>query len=327
MSIFQKRVAFKPFEYPEVVKFKEAIQHSYWLVSEWNFLSDINDYHTKLDSKEKSIIRNTILAISQIEVAVKKFWGQLGEKFPKAEIDQVGMTFAANEVIHSDAYSHLLEILGFNDDFTHLNEKPAIQKRVEYLQKYLKNVSVEDVEERKKFSTTLALFSLFIENVSLFSQFAIIKSFNRHKGILKDIDNVIDSTRSEETIHAQFGAWLVNQIRKEYPHWFTEEFTNELTKAAHKALKAEIGVLDWIFESGELDFLSKETLVEFLKDRFNESFKMIGEEPIYEVNRDLLKSLQWFEEETNTNVNVDFFHKKPSTYTKRQQSVNAEDLF
>lgn len=327
MSIFQKRVAFKPFEYPEVIKFKEAIQHSYWLVSEWNFLSDINDYHTKLDSKEKSIIRNTILAISQIEVAVKKFWGQLGEKFPKAEIDQVGMVFGESEVRHSDAYSHLLEVLGFNDDFTHLNEKPAIQKRVEYLQKYLRNVSVDDLEERKKFSTTLALFSLFIENVSLFSQFAIIKSFNRHKGILKDVDNVVDATRSEEMIHAQFGAWLVNQIRKEHPHWFTEEFSNDLRKAANKALKAEIGVLDWIFENGELDFLPKETLVEFLKNRFNESFEMIGEEPLFEINHDLLKPLQWFEEETHTNVNVDFFHKKPSTYTKRQQPINAEDLF
>jgi hypothetical protein len=42
MSIFDKRVAFKPFEYPEITEYKDAINHSYWLVSEFNFLSDIH---------------------------------------------------------------------------------------------------------------------------------------------------------------------------------------------------------------------------------------------------------------------------------------------
>lgn len=327
MSVFDKRVAFKPFEYPEVIVFRDAINHSYWLVSEWNFMSDIDDYHTKLTPLEQTIVRHTILAISQIEVEVKKFWRQLGDRFPKAELDQVGTTFADSEVRHQNAYSHLLEILGLNEDFSHLNEKPSIQKRVEYLQKYLRNLTVENAEERRKFTNTLALFSLFIENVSLFSQFAILKSFNKHKNILKDIDNVIQATQKEEEIHAKFGAWLVLQIKKEFPHWFNEEFTKELNKACHKAFKAECGVLDWIFEQGELDFLSKETLIEFLKNRFNESLAMIGAEPIYDIDHSKLEELKWFEDEIYAEINTDFFHKKPVTYSKKQKSIREEDLF
>ena len=36
--IFDKRIAFKPYEYPEVLKFREAIKHSRWDVEEFNFI-------------------------------------------------------------------------------------------------------------------------------------------------------------------------------------------------------------------------------------------------------------------------------------------------
>src|ERR1044072_2567839 len=133
MTIFDKRVAFKPFEYPEVVKFKEAIQHSYWLVSEWNFMSDVHDFHVKLDDVQRSAIKNTLLAISQIEVAVKKFWGKIGDRFPKGEIEQVGAVFSECEVRHADFYSNLLSVLDLQLDFEKLLEVPAMQGRVNYL--------------------------------------------------------------------------------------------------------------------------------------------------------------------------------------------------
>src|SRR4051812_29389852 len=115
MGIFDKRLAFKPFEYPEILKYKDAINHSYWLVSEWNFVSDIQDFRVCLSDKERNAIKNALLAISQIEVSVKKFWGKLGDRFPKSEFDQVGITFGESEVRHADAYSHLLQVLDLND--------------------------------------------------------------------------------------------------------------------------------------------------------------------------------------------------------------------
>ena len=209
MSIFDKRVAFKPFEYPEVSKYKTAIQHSYWLVSEWNFMSDVQDFHVHLSETERNVIKNTLLAISQIEVSVKSFWGKLDQRFPKPEFQQVGTVFAESEVRHSDAYSHLLEVLGFNQEFDLLLQNPVIQNRVDYLTKYLKGASDHTNED---YTLSLSLFSLFIENVSLFSQFAIIKSFNKYNNTLKDVENVVQSTAKEEVIHALLGVNLINQI-------------------------------------------------------------------------------------------------------------------
>jgi ribonucleoside-diphosphate reductase beta chain len=324
MGVFDKRIAFKPFEYPEILEYKSAINHSYWLVSEWNFTGDIHDFNVKLNKIEKNIIKNALLAISQIEVSVKKFWTKLGDRFPKAEFEQVGVTFGESEVRHSDAYSHLLQVLGFNDEFALLLQNPVIQGRVDYLTKYLKGASDNSNEN---YTLTLTLFSIFIENVSLFSQFVIIKSFNKYKNVLKDIDNVVQATQKEEVIHAMFGVAMIKLIQKEQPEWFNDDFFDKLSRACKKAYEAECNIIDWIFEAGEMDFLTKETVKEFVKNRFNESVEMIGGNKVFEVDETKLRSLKWFDDEIYAEVNTDFFHKKPVTYSKKVQAIKAEDIF
>lgn len=324
MSIFEKRVAFKPFEYPEVIKYVDAITHSYWLHTEYNYISDINDFKTQLQDHERNIIKNTLLAISQIEVNVKSFWGDLYKHFPKPEFNAVGATFSESEVRHSFAYAHLLEILGFNGEFELVLQEPCILGRVEYLSKYLKNASSENKEY---YTLTLALFSLFIENVSLFSQFLIVKSFNKEKNLFKGIDNVIQATQKEETIHALFGSYLVNLIKKEQPDWFTEEFYSKIERACKKAYQAELKIIDWIFEQGELEFLTKEVVVEFVKDRFNQSLVMIGCAEAFEVDKELLKQVEWFNVETLSDTHTDFFNKTPTNYNKKSIAITSDDLF
>ncbi len=324
MSIFDKRVAFKPFEYPEILEYKNAINHSYWLVSEWNFISDIHDFNVKLNETQKSIIKNAMLAISQIEVSVKKFWTKLGDRFPKAEFEQVGVTFGESEVRHSAAYSHLLEVLGLNDDFSALLENPVIQGRVDYLTKYLKGAADNSNES---YTLTLTLFSIFIENVSLFSQFLVIKSFNKYMNCLKDIDNVVQATQKEEVIHALFGVYIIKQIQKEFPEWFNEDFYEKLYRACKKANEAECKIIDWIFAAGELPFMSKDVVKEFVKNRFNDSLLLIGGKKVFDVDHDKLKTVKWFEDEIYAEVNTDFFHKKPVTYSKKVQAIKAEDIF
>lgn len=324
MSIFDKRVAFKPFEYPEVIPFKKAINHSYWIVDEWSFIADQHEFHSRLNEVEKNAIKNTLLAISQIEVSVKSFWGKLGDRFPKPEFVQVGSTFAESEVRHEDAYSHLLEVLGLNSDFDMLLQNPVIQGRVDYLTKYLKGAADSSNEN---YTLILALFSLFIENVSLFSQFAIIKSFNKHTNMLKDIDNVVQATQKEEEIHALLGVQIIKFIKAEFPEWFNEDFFQKVYRASRKAYDAECKIIDWIFEKGELSFLSKETLKEFIKYRFNYSVELIGGDKVFEIDEAKLEGLRWFIEEMYAEVNTDFFHKKPVTYAKNTQAITAEDIF
>ena len=45
------------------------------------------------------------------------------------------------------------------------------------------------------------------------------------------------------------------------------------------------------------------------------------------INYDLLNKVKWFDEEIKSDVNVDFFHKKSTNYTKKMQAITSDSLF
>jgi len=190
-----------------------------------------------------------------------------------------------------------------------------------------KTISNSKTVENQDYFESVVLFSMFVENVSLFSQFLVIMSFNKYKNVLKGISNAVEATSKEENIHAGFGFDLVNIIKKENPSWWSEQLVEDLIKATKDAYEAEEEIVDWIFENGDLPFLTKDVVKEFVKHRFNESLVMIGAEKHFDVDMEKLKDLKWFEDEIHAEVNTDFFHKKPVTYSKFTKSFTAEDLF
>jgi ribonucleoside-diphosphate reductase beta chain len=321
-NIFRKRINLKPYEYSELLEYVDAIRHSYWIHTEFNYTSDIQDIKVRMTEAEGNIIKNAMLAIAQIEVAVKTFWGRIYDRFPKPEIQSVGTTFSESEVRHADAYSNLIELLGLNEEFKKLIEIPAIKKRIAYLEKINKQTV-----ENKDYFHNIILFSMFVENVSLFSQFLIMMSFNKHKNMLKGISNAVEATSKEEDIHARFGFDLVNIIKKENPDWWDQETINMILTNVHEAYEAESAIVDWIYGEADLDFLPKETVKEFIKDRFNQSMNSIGLENIFEVNKEVLKQTSWFVEETLSTKNIDFFVKRSTAYAKKVKSFTEDDLF
>ena len=323
-NIFEKRINLKPYEYPQLYEYVPAIRHSYWIHTEFNFTSDIQDFKAGLNEVERSAIKNTMLAISQIEVAVKSFWGDIYRRMPKPEIGSVGATFAESEVRHHDAYSHLLEILGLNNEFKSLKKKPVIMKRVQYLETALKNAKSEDNQE---YAESILLFSLFIEHVSLFSQFLIIMAFNKHKNVLKGISNVVEATSKEEQIHGDFGIDLIKIIKDENPDWFDANYEQMIKDMCLESFESESKIVDWIFEKGEIDFLPKAVVNEFIKNRFNNSLESIGIDKIFEVDEKLLAETEWFDDEIIGTKHGDFFVKRSINYSKRTQSITSDDLF
>lgn len=243
---------------------------------------------------------------------------------PITEIGDVGMTFSESEVRHKDAYAQLLRILGLEDEFKSVIEIPAIKNRISYLSKYLDGTRSK---ENKMYTKSILLFSLFIEHVSLFSQFLIMMSFNKEKNLFKGISNVVEATSKEEEIHGNFGSELINIIKEENPEWFDAEFEALVVSACHKAYAAECGILDWIFENGELSFLSKDTIKHFIQNRFNNSLSRIGMKPVFEVDFTEIEKTLWFDVEILSTKEDDFFYKKSTSYNKKQKSITEDDLF
>ena len=189
-DIVRKRVTYKPFEYPQLAVYSMAILNNFWLHTHYNYDSDIQDLKVNMPPEKAEMAKRAILAISQIEAKVKRFWGSIGTYFPKPELEEVGAVFASNEVVHARAYSNLLEIMNLNEEFEKLQEVPAIQKRIAYLERSI----ATPVDNRDVFKNII-LFSMFIENVSLFSQFYLLLKMNKENKWLKGTANAIMATK------------------------------------------------------------------------------------------------------------------------------------
>lgn len=323
-DLFTERVELKPYEYPDLLEYKDAIRQSYWVHDEFNFSGDVQDFHVNTTDVERSVIRKTMLAISQIEINVKTFWSDIMKNLPKPEVGCVGHTFAESEVRHMDAYSHLLDILGIEDDFSEITTVPAIQGRIKYLDRCLAGANADTSRD---YVQSIMLFSIFVEHVSLFSQFLIMSSFDKHDKRFKGISNAVEATSKEEQIHGLFGVELVNTIQDEHPEMFDDAFEAEVTQACRDAYEAEQDILDWIFSEGELDFLPRAHIDEFMKDRFNQSLENVRVDPIFDTDDGVLAETRWFDEDIMMTKDNDFFAKRSTTYNKNTTDVSADSMF
>jgi ribonucleoside-diphosphate reductase beta chain len=324
MSIFSEQISRKPNRYPWTDQFIEAMHNGFWTDKEFNFKSDIQQFKVELSDQEREIIIRTLSAIGQIEVAVKTFWAKLGENLPHPSLCDLGYVMANIEVIHNNAYERLLDVLGLNDIFEENLKLEWIQGRVKYLRKYTHKFYKDS---KKQYLYALILFTLFVENVSLFSQFYIINWFARFKNVLKDTDQQVKYTRNEENIHALVGIKLINTIREEHPELFDDELIERIKHEAQEAFKSESKIVDWMINGMSEENLSAPILKEFIKNRINESMEQIGFSKVFEIDEALLSKTVWFDEELLGNNMTDFFYSRPTEYSKKNQSFSEDDLF
>jgi ribonucleoside-diphosphate reductase beta chain len=324
LKIFDEQIYRKPNRYPWTEKFIEAIYAGFWTDKEFSFSSDIQQFKVNLTDKEREIIIRTLSAIGQIEISVKTFWAKLGENLPHPGLSDLGYAMANTEVIHNNAYERLITVLGMENIFEENLKLDWIEGRVKYLKKYTHKYYKDS---KKQYLYALILFTLFVENVSLFSQFYVINWFARFKNVLKDTDQQVKYTRNEELLHGLIGSKIVNTIREEYPELFDKELEDKILTEAQEAFKAESKIVDWMINGIKEDGLDADTVKEFIKNRINISLEQIGYPKVFDIDKNLISSTMWFEEELLGTNMTDFFHSKPTGYQKFTQSFSEDDLF
>ena len=282
MGIFDKRVNFKPFEYPETMDFVDKMNKTFWVHSEVEFTSDVQNFHSNLTPAEKEVVKRSLLSIAQVEVSVKTFWGDL-----------------------------------YNDEFAALIEIPVFKHKLGLIE--------EHFNSKKSFVEKLLFFVIVIENSSLFSQFANILSFTHFRGYMRSTSNIIAWTSIDEQTHADAGVYLLTQIFKEHPELRPSQDVVEQTVKDY--LEYEVELLDWIYEEGELEFFTKQNLLDFMKYRVDNSLAQIGYSKIYNISDEAYKPMLWFDENVFANELDDFFAKRPTAYTKHDKAFDANSLF
>lgn len=320
-DIFSTRENIQPYEYPHLLKYADAIHESFWTPEHFTYDRDVYDFKNKLSATEQEAVKRSMLAIGVVENKVKTFWARIDQRMPKTEISDVGHTFAGNEVIHRRTYEKLLNLLNLSGEFNSILNIPCMQGRHRYLTKYLNGITSRS---NKEFTKSLVLFTLLVENASLFTQFLIVSSFNKYKKqVLSNFNTVVTATAREENLHGQFGAELLKIIKQQHPDWFDPTMEDKIRRNIRKAFKAEVEVIDWIFANGELTFMTKDVVIEYLKQRFNHSLAQMGYEPEYNIDEELIKRTEFFDMSVKCSIAFDFFNEKSSDYA--QVNLISED--
>ena len=322
MGLFDERIHYKPFEYPEYYTegwLKQA--QAFWLHTEISMSSDVKDWNEKLTSSEKNLVGNILLGFAQTECAVSDYWTQkVVGWFPKHEIQQMAMMFGSQETIHAVAYSYLNETLGLEDFEAFLQDEATMQR--------FNNLVSYEGAERVGIAKSLAVFSAFAEGVSLYSAFAVLYSFQL-RNLLKGVGQQMKWSVRDESLHSKMGCQLFRHMCQE-DRELLQDCKKDIINAAESMLKAEETYIDKMFEQGDIENLKSNDLKQFIRKRLNEKlvelgYKHLGE--YFKYESEAASRLDWFYHLTGGHTHTDFFAVRPTDYSKANEGEDFEDIW
>ena len=322
MGLFDNRIEYKPFEYPEYYTEGGLPQaQAFWLHTEISMSGDVKDWKEKMTEEEKNLVGNILLGFAQTECAVSDYWTQYVTKwFPKHEIKQMAMMFGSQETIHAVAYSYLNETLGL-DDFKAFLHEPATAARFE-------NLVMPRGDSPTDIARSLAVFRAFAEGVSLYSAFAVLYSFQL-RNMLKGIGQQMKWSVRDESLHSKMGCRLFRQLCEEFPY-VREQVREDVIKAASLMVKLEHDYIDKMFEMGDIEGMSSTDLKHFLRKRTNEKLVELGYLDLgdfFAYDEKKASNLDWFYHLSGGVTHTDFFAIRPTDYSKAGENEDFDDIW
>jgi len=322
MGLFDHRVAYKPFEYPDYYTegwLKQA--QAFWLHTEIPMSGDVKDWNEKLTPSEKNLVGNILLGFAQTECAVSDYWTQkVVSWFPKHEIQQMAMMFGSQETIHAVAYSYLNETLGLDDFEAFLHDSATMDR--------FDNLVACDDNDRAGIGRSLAIFSAFAEGVSLYSAFAVLYSFQL-RNLLKGIGQQMKWSVRDESLHSKMGCQLFRHMCEEDVR-LLEHCREDIINAAEAMHDAEMNYIDKMFEMGDIENLKSYDLKQFIKKRLNEKLVELGYVDLndhFAFDADAANNLDWFYHLTGGVTHTDFFAIRPTDYSKANEGEDFDDIW
>ena len=314
--IFDIRQTYRPFEYPQFYEFYRNQQLVHWTKDEINLGQDVQDWNMHLTQNEKDVIGGILKGFTQMEILVGDYWRKVAEWFPKPEIAMMASAFSYFESIHMDNYAMINEQLQL-DDFSAFLYDIATKEKLDYF------IERPEITSKEEIAKSIAIFSAFAEGCLLFSSFAVLLSFQK-ENLMKGVGQIVSFSIRDENSHSQGGIYLFNKIIEEYPE-IKEQIKNDILEAASICYQLEEQFLNNLFKIGNIRTLTKEELLNFVKDRLNLKLQELGYEKIFEINKELLQNISWFGSLSSGREFGDFFATRVSEYS--QNKINPNELW
>ena len=201
---------------------------------------------------------------------------------------------------------------------------PSIKAKDDFLMEITTNVNRQDfstktIEGKREFLRNLISYYIVCEGTFFFSGFAMLLALGRQNK-LPGLSDQIRYTLRDESLHIQFGTYLINTIKEQYPSVWTKKFENETVKHIKKTVELEVQYAHDVLPRGILG-LNADMFVDYMQYIGNRRLESIDIDFRFESDNN---PFPWLSEVVDTGAMTNFFERKVKDY---QNSGVLEDDF
>ncbi len=185
---------------------------------------------------------------------------------------------------------------------------PSIHQKDEFVVNMTKSIfdnkfEIKTTEDVQKFVNDLVGYYIIMEGIFFYAGFVMMLSFMRQNKMV-GVGEQFQFILRDESVHLAFGADLINEIVKENPDIWTNDFKQTITDAIKKAVDLEVAYAKDCMPKGGILGLNVDAIkqyVEYIADRRLERIhleKVYGSEnpfPWMSEIMDLRKEKNFFE--------------------------------
>lgn len=298
--LFENSKTYKPLRYPQAEAFRLQSEDLHWIVKEVEMTKDIEDYKAA-PPEEKEFIKNILSIFTQSDFNVAAGYLPLINKIKNNEIRGMLTSFMAREFIHQEGYAHLNESLGFPDSYytDFLQHKETLDKDL-----YMSEAIYEN------FGLRLSK-GIFLEGISLFGSFVMLKNFER-VGKYLGTCTINEWSLRDESLHVEGNAWLFRTWCQENPNEINDTFKAHMYNMARDITKLEQNFIDFAFGNYSPPNLCKNDVKDYIEYIADRRLLQLGLKPNYNKTKN---PLPWMDELNNGSSFSNFFEKRVTDYS------------
>ena len=164
------------------------------------------------------------------------------------------------------------------------------------------NFSTKTIEGKREFLRNLITYYIVCEGTFFFSGFAMLLALGRQNK-LPGLSDQIRYTLRDESLHIQFGTYLINTIKEQYPSVWTKKFEQETIDHIKKAVELEINYAHDVLPRGILG-LNADMFVGYMQYIGNRRLEGIGFDFRFDSDQN---PFPWLSEVVDTGAMNNFF--------------------
>jgi ribonucleoside-diphosphate reductase beta chain len=223
---------------------------------------------------------------------------------------------AFEEAIHTHAYQYIVESLGLDEGeiFNAYHEVASIRDKDEFLIPFIETLSNPRFQtgtpgRDQQLLKSLIVFACLMEGLFFYVGFVQILALGRQNKMTGAAEQYQYILR-DESMHCSFGIDLINQIKLENPHLWTDPLRAELRELFDQAVTLEYRYAEDTLPRGVLG-LNATMFKEYLRFIANRRAQQIGLDVMYPG---ATNPFPWMSEMIDLRKEKAFFETRPTEY-------------